>query len=112
QARVYNQFATHVLPWTRHLSHGRALLSRAFDVASNNGDLTFSAYSRHALTTNLLATGDPLAEVQREVEHGLAVAEKTGFRVVIDLVTIHIALTRTLRGITQTLGYYSDLEFE
>jgi predicted ATPase/signal transduction histidine kinase len=112
QARVYNQFATHVLPWTRHLSHGRALLRRAFDVASNNGDLTFSAYSRHALTTNLLATGDSLAEVQREVEHGLAVAEKTGFRVVIDLVTIQLALIRTLRGLTPTFGSFNDLKFE
>src|SRR6267378_7803818 len=68
QAGVYNQFGTHVLPWTRHFKNCRDLLRRAIDVANKNGDLTFSDYSCHALTTNLLAVGDPLPEVQREVE--------------------------------------------
>jgi predicted ATPase len=33
QARVYNQFGTHVLPWARHVKTGRGLLRRAFEVA-------------------------------------------------------------------------------
>jgi PAS domain S-box-containing protein len=112
QARVYNQFGTHVLPWTRHFATNRDLLRRAFEVANSNGDLTFSAYSCHALTTNLLAMGDPLSEVQREVEHGLACAEKAGFRVVIDLITIQLGLIRTLRGLTPIFGSFSDSQFD
>src|SRR5713101_657887 len=112
QARVYNQFGTHVLPWTRHVKTCRDLLRRAFEVANKNGDLTFSAYSCHALTTNLLAVGDPLPEVQREAEHGLAFAEKARFRVVIDLITAQLGLIRTLRGLTPKFGSFNDEQFD
>src|SRR6267154_672181 len=112
QARVYNQFGTHVLPWTRHVKTGRDLLRRAFEVANKNGDLTFSAYSCHALTTNLLAVGDPLPEVQREAEHGLAFAEKARFRVVIDLIAIQLGLIRTIRGLTPKFGSFNDAQFD
>jgi PAS domain S-box-containing protein len=112
QARVYNQFGTHVLPWTKPFRTGRDLLRRAFEVASHNGDLTFSAYSCHALTTNLLAVGDPLPEVQREVEQGLAFAQKSRFRVAIDLITIQRGLIRTLRGLTPKFGSFNDAQFD
>src|ERR1700738_1484974 len=112
QARVYNQFGTHVLPWTRHFKNCRDLLRRAFEVANKNGDLTFSAYSCHALTTNLLAVGDPLPEVQRQAEHGLAFAEKARFRVVIDLVAIQLGLIRNLRGLMLKFGSFSDAQFD
>src|SRR3984957_2614063 len=39
QAGVYNQFGTHVLPWTRHFKNCLDLLRRGFDVANKNGDL-------------------------------------------------------------------------
>jgi PAS domain S-box-containing protein len=112
QAGVYNQFGTHVLPWTRHFKNCRDVLRRGFDVANKNGDLTFSDYSCHALTTNLLAVGDPLPEVQRQVEHGFAFAEKTGFRVGIDLLAIQLGLIRTLRGLTPKFGSFSDAQFD
>jgi PAS domain S-box-containing protein len=112
QARVYNQFGTHVLPWTRHVKTGRDLLRRAFEVANKNGDLTFSAYSCHALTTNLLAVGDPLPEVQRQAEHGLAFACKARFRLVIDLIAIQLGLIRTLRGLTPKFGSFNDAQFD
>jgi PAS domain S-box-containing protein len=81
-------------------------------VANKNGDLTFSDYSCHALTTNLLAVGDPLPEVQREVEHGFAFAEKTRFRVAIDLLAIQLGLIRTLRGLTPKFGSFNDAQFD
>jgi PAS domain S-box-containing protein len=112
QARVYNQFGTHVLPWTRHFKAGRDLLRRAFEVANENGDPTFTAYSCHALGTNLLAVGDPLHEVQRQVEHYLAFAERTRFRVAIDLISIQLGLIRTLRGLTPNLGSFNDAQFD
>ncbi len=112
QARVYNQFGTHVLPWTKHFRAGRDLLRRAFEVANKNGDLTFSAYSCHALSTNFLAVGDPLTEVQRQTEHGFAFAEKTRFRVVIDLIAIQLALIRNLQGLTLKFGCFDDARFD
>jgi PAS domain S-box-containing protein len=112
QARVFNQFGAHVLPWAKHIRTGRGLLRQAFEVANKNGDLTFIAYSCHALTANLLAVGDPLPEVQREAEHGLAFAKKTRFRVVIDLMAIQLGLIRTLRGLTPKFGSFNEAQFD
>ncbi len=112
QARVYNQFGTHVLPWTRHVRSNLGLLRRVFEMANESGDLTFSGYSCHTLITNLLAAGDPLPDVQREVEHGLAVAEKTRFREAIDLITIQLGLIRTLRGLTPKFGCFNDTQLD
>ena len=62
------EFADRILPWAQHVRPSRDLLRRAFDSAQEVGDLTYAAYSRNVLVTNLLAAGDPLAEVQREAE--------------------------------------------
>ena len=76
QARTYMIFGNYVMPWTKHVRAGRDLLRRAFEAANKIGDLTFAAYSCDNLITNLLAAGDPLVEVQREAENGLAFAQK------------------------------------
>ena len=80
QARTYMCFGNLVMPWTKHVQTGRDLLRRAFEAANKIGDLTFAAYSCIDLNTNLLAAGDPLAEVQREAENGLEFAQKAAVR--------------------------------
>ena len=55
-----------------------------FEAANRIGDLIFAAYCCHHLTTNLLAAGDPLDEVQGEAERGLAFAQKMRFGLGID----------------------------
>ena len=101
-----------VLPWTRHVRAGRDLLRRAFEAANKVGDLTYAAYCGNELTTNLLAAGDPLAEVQREAEHGLAFAQKARFGFVIDCIATQLGLIRTLRGLTPTFGAFDDAQFD
>ena len=70
------------------------------------------AYCWQPLNTNLLAAGDPLAEVQREAEHGLAFAQKTRFGLVIDIITTQLGLIRTLRGLTPKFGSFDDEQFD
>jgi PAS domain S-box-containing protein len=101
-----------VVPWTRHVQAGRDLVRRAFDAANEIGDLTFAAYSRSQLNTNFLAAGDQLAEVQREAEDGLAFAQKLRFGLVIDQITGHLGLVRTLRGLTPKFGSFNDERFD
>ena len=112
QARVYLRFGNCVMPWRQHVKTGRELVRRAFDAANRIGDLTFAAYSCHHLNTNLLAAGDPLAEVQREAETGLEFAEKVRFGRVIDQITTQLALVRTLRGLTTKFGSFNDGHFD
>ena len=79
QARTYMSFGCFVLPWTRHVRAGRDFLRHALQTANQMGDLVYAAYSGDHLTTNLLAAGDPLDDVQREAENGLAFAQKARF---------------------------------
>jgi PAS domain S-box-containing protein len=112
QAMTYVDFGNVVLPWTKHVRAGRDLVRRAFETANKVGDLTYVAYCGNQLNTNLLAAGDPLAEVQREAEHGLAFAQKARFGFVVDRIVTQLGLIRTLRGLTPTFGCFDDGQFD
>jgi PAS domain S-box-containing protein len=112
QARTYACFGYDVMPWSKHFRVCRPLLRRAFDAANASGDLTFAAYSCNNLNSNSLAVGDPLAEAQREAEHGLEFAQKAGFGHVIDLIGPQLGLMRTLRGLTPKFGSFDDSRFD
>jgi PAS domain S-box-containing protein len=111
QARAYMSFGNLVMPWTRHIQTGRDLVRRAFDTANKIGDLTFAAYSCNNLNTNLIATGEPLGDAQREAENGLDFARKARFGLVIDIITAQLGLIRTLRGLTAEFGSFNDERF-
>jgi hypothetical protein len=71
-----------------------------------------AAYSRDGLNTNLLAAGEPLAEVQNEAETGHELAQKARFGIVIAVITAQLRLIRTLRGFTQKFGSFDDEHFD
>jgi predicted ATPase/C4-dicarboxylate-specific signal transduction histidine kinase len=108
QARTYLWFGQFVMPWTKHVRAGRDLMRRAFEAANQVGDLTVAAYSSDARNTNLLAAGDPLAEVQQEAENGLEFARKVGFGIVTSVIIAQLGLIRTLRGLTSKFGSFND----
>ena len=110
KARVY-LFFNQVNAWTRHVRAGRPLVRRAFDTAQQAGDLTYAVFSQNNLITNLLASGDPLAEVQHEAEAGLDFARRARFGIVVDFITAQLQLIRTLRGLTPAFGCFEDTEF-
>ena len=112
QARTYMSFGNLVMPWTRHVETGRDLVRRAFDTANRIGDLTFAAYSCNNLNTNLLAAGEVLDDVQREVENGLDFARKARFGLVIDIISAQLGLVRTLRGLTSKFGSFDNEDFD
>ena len=112
KARVYVCVGSVVIPWTRHLRSGRALLRRVFDTALETGDLTYAAYSFFDLATHLLASGDPLGDVQREAEKGLEFARKTRFGLIADILTGQLRLIRTLVGLTPSFSSFNDTEFD
>src|ERR1700733_15133993 len=111
KARVYMSFGNLVNSWTKHVRTGRALVRRAFNTANEIGDLTFAAYSCNNLITNLLASGEPLPDIQREAEAGLAFARKIRFGLVIDIITSQLRLILTLRGLTPAFNSFNDAQF-
>ena len=112
QVRTYLSFAAFVSPWMRHLKTAGELQRRCFNAANGIGDLTYAAYSCNVLNTNLLAAGEPLAEVQREAETGLEFATNIRFGLVIDYITAQLGLIRTLRGLTAKFGSFDDRRFD
>src|SRR5260370_40466322 len=71
KARVYVIFGHHVIPWTKPIRTGRSLLRLAPDRAQAAGDLHYAAFGPTHLGTHLLASRDPLDEVQRQAQAGL-----------------------------------------
>ena len=110
QARTYLCFGGLLLPWTQHVRAGRDLLRRGLQAANQMGDLVYAACGHH-LTTNLLAAGELLADVQREAENVLAFAQKARFRFIADIAATQLGLIRTLRGQTPTFGSFDDGQF-
>jgi PAS domain S-box-containing protein len=111
QARTLENFGF-VIAWTRHVLAGRDLLRRALEIAHRIGDLTYAGLSYGQLNSNLLFAGDPLFEVQREVESGLAFAQNLQFGVIVCWSTGQLALIRSLRGLTPKFGSFDDGGFD
>ncbi|HEY8017672.1 MAG TPA: AAA family ATPase, partial [Dongiaceae bacterium] len=110
--RVYQVFALHVAHWTQHLASCRIFLRRAFDVAQEAGDLTWASYARVDLVTNLLATGEPLGEIEREADDALDFVRRARFGLISDVIVAQLRLIRTLRGLTPDFGSFNDAEFD
>jgi len=112
RARVFMTFGHHVIPYTRHMHEGRGLLLKAFDMANEAGDLTYSGFSCCTLITNLLGCGDPLDDVQAEAERTLAFVRAAKFGLIVDIITAQLQLVRTLRGFAASFGGFADATFD
>ncbi|WP_050421644.1 AAA family ATPase [Bradyrhizobium tropiciagri] len=111
QATAYQIFGL-VTPWTKHVKTGRDLLRRAVTSADQIGDLTIAAFSWSQLVTHMVAAGDPLVDVQREVEGCLAFMQRTRMGHWPNVVAAQLALVRMLRGLTRTFGSLDGDEFD
>jgi len=112
QASTYLGFSTFVVRWTRHVRSCLDLTRRAFEAANKNGDLTYASYCSTHLISDLLVAGDPLSEVQREAEQGLAFVQRAQFGLIIDLISAQLALIQTLRGLTPRFGCFDGGQIE
>ncbi len=104
RARVYMCFAYHVMPWTQPMRAGLPLLRRAFEAATQSGDLTYIGFSSCCLVTSLLAAGHPLAEIEDEAIERLRIVRAAGFGLIVDIMNAQLSLIRGLRGLPSWLG--------
>ena len=112
EARTLMLFGALLVPWTRHVRECRDPLYRALETATQSGDLIYAAYSYTTLIAKFLTAGDPLAEVQREAEQGLAFAQHLRFGFAIDVILPQLGLIRTLRGLTPDFGTFDDTQMD
>jgi PAS domain S-box-containing protein len=112
RARTYTSFGNIVVPWARHVLEGREPIRRAFEMANESGDLTYTLYTLCDLTQNFFSVGDNLESVQIEVEKAVGIAERIRFRLVSDMLVTYRGLVRTLRGSTHRFGSFDDAQFD
>ena len=112
QAGVYLNYGNMILPWTRHVRSCCELIDRAIEVARNTGDLMYAGVCAAARTANLLAIGDPLADMQREVESALALARQAQFLPGVEILSVALARIRMLRGTNPRFGSLDDGEVD
>lgn len=105
-ARAYVDFAS--LSWVRHVRVCTDIARRAFDMGNQTGDLLYATHACWVIASNRLASGDPLPEVQQEIEWGLTVAQKARFGFVVGILKAQLGLVRTLRGLTARFGAFED----
>jgi PAS domain S-box-containing protein len=99
KARVYSTFGHMIIPWTREVRASRPWSRRAFDAALESGDFVFWVYCCGNQINERLVSGDPLEDVQREAENGLAFARKVRFGIGVAIITGQLLLIRALRGV-------------
>ncbi|MCP3713527.1 AAA family ATPase [Paraburkholderia sp. CNPSo 3274] len=111
EAVTYLCYALYVVRWTKHVRVSSEVLRRAFEAATRTGDLPSGAYTCCHVVSDRLFAGEPLIDVQREAEQGLAFSVKARFGLVVDNLTTQLALIRMLRGSTLKFGRFDYGEF-
>jgi PAS domain S-box-containing protein len=112
KCRVYESFGLLVVPWLRHRRDSYAFSVRACEAGLKIGELTWASYAWWSRATVRLDCGDPLDEVQRDVDAALEFSRKANFQLAIELNIAQLRLIRSLRGLTRTFGTFDDDEFE
>jgi predicted ATPase/signal transduction histidine kinase len=111
KAAVYFCFAQMVNPWIRHFRTSIELQRRSFEATQQTGNLQTACFTYNATITLLLAAGEPLREVERSAEEGLAFALRAQFGLVADVLTTQLRLIRTLRGLTPGFSSFDGDDF-
>jgi predicted ATPase/two-component sensor histidine kinase/GAF domain-containing protein len=112
RGRVYSVFASVVMPWTTSLRDRSNLYQRAVEVAIEAGDPLYAIHSSDRKVANLLASGGPLAELQREAQSCVAIAEKASSSIHLVIIQIQLGFVLSLRGLTPNLGSFNCNAFD
>ena len=112
EAIVCLVFANQVMPWVRHVRSCLDLNRSAFDLANKAGDRFSASASGSMLVSQLLVAGEPLIDVEKDAEAGLAFSRRAAFGEFIDFSETQAAFIRNLRGLTRQFGSFDDERFD
>ncbi|MGJ7512299.1 PAS domain-containing protein [Variovorax sp. GT1P44] len=95
---AFANFGIFVVPWTKSMAIGSAMIRRGFDAAMATGNVAYSIYCSGSLVAHLLLAGTPLEQVHREGVLGLELARKAGFGLFMSCSFGELRLIQDLRG--------------
>jgi PAS domain S-box-containing protein len=96
---VYMCFGKMISPWRASFRTSHELLTQALQAAIDAGDFQYAAHTRNALIAVMLASGEPLNEIQQQAEEALAFSEKCKSHPASFDIASQMWVTRTLRGL-------------
>jgi len=99
KGRAYAQSGSFAMPWFKSFRECRSLLMLAFTALKSTGDTAFAAYTLRNILTNLLVSGTPLGQLQRQAEEAVSFARAAGFGPIVHRFVGHRWLAASLRGI-------------
>lgn len=112
KTRIYLRIGGGISPLTDHFRLGRSFLLRACDEADKIGDVLYASHCRSHIVKSLIASGEPLDEVERAALEGLDVARKTGSSFVFTLILNKLYLIRRLMGRPPDLRLFDGKEVD
>ena len=112
KARIYIRIGGTISPLTQHFRFGRQPILRGRDEADKIGDVLYGSHCRSYAVKILLASGEPLEEVEREAVEALNFARKTGSSFVFAIILNKLYLIRRLRGRPLDLRLFDDTEVD
>lgn len=112
RARVAMIFGNMINFWTRPLQTDLGYLEQGLATALEVGDLTYACYCRNHIVMVLLASGAPLAEVQRDSEDALAFMQAAHYDELYDTVLARHLLVLAMRGLTDEPASFAHDGFD
>jgi PAS domain S-box-containing protein len=112
KARVYLRVGGAISPLMHHFRFGRSLISRACDDADKIGDVLYASHCRSYIIKSLIASGEPLDEVERDVVDALDFARKTGSSFVFAIILNKLYFIRMIRGVPLDLRLFDGKEVD
>ena len=106
KARIYIRIGGSISPLTQPFRFGGSLILRGRDEADKVGDVLYGSHCRSYSIKILIASGEPLDEVEREAVDALDFARKTGSSFVFSIILNKLYLIRRLRGLPLELRLF------
>jgi predicted ATPase/signal transduction histidine kinase/CheY-like chemotaxis protein len=97
--------------WTRSMDESVAHSRAAFETARESGDVAIECFACSEAVLSMVARGDRLADVEREIASGLGSVRRAGFGDVAELLVGLEQLVRALRGKTRDITTFDDEHF-
>ena len=98
--------------WTQPIAIALDYIREAFRAGVETGDFSIACYSSNHTITDLLARGDHLDEVWRELERCLDFVRQARFRDVVDVIVSQQRFIENMRGRTASFSTFSDAKFD
>ncbi|WP_434427068.1 AAA family ATPase [Nannocystis pusilla] len=112
RAKLHCIFGDCICFWTQHLRGALRYLDTAFQTALQTGDITFACYCCNHYVADLLVLGEPLDQVDQEIERRLDFTRNANFAGSSQVLVGIQRLVRNLQGRTCSRASFSDEVFD